>query len=727
MADLTDLSTNLVLTRDIGQVVEELIHTAEDSRKTHERRWYDNNFFDDGHHSRHISRTTNKIVDQSERTSLYAPQRSIPKASRQIRGVANLLISQVPTPVVYPKRVRPGQFPPTPQQDPRTGQMVMIPNPGLQEAEKQAVDDAKKCGWWLHNEFEEQGIIEKLGQMAILTGKHSVSFMQIWPDPVEEKIRTQVYDSFDIYLMGNLNEIYDSPFVIKTAAQLISEIQANEDFDQDQVKKLTADNKQASSEIKEAYMKANFGGQMSRNRVPTVVLKEAYIKEYLNNDNIYRISQQEDGAEILQGKKKGDKVIRQVFAAGGIWLRDTYLNLPDYPFVEFRMEPGPIYQVPLIERFIPANRSLDLIVSRLERITNTMIAGIWMKRQGEQFEINNSSGAQIVEYSGTKPEQAQMAPIPSYPFALINLLESFIEEQGVTTSTLGKLPPGVHANSAIESLKESEYAQLIISTRRLRQTVKRIAEKMLDIADNHFVKAHEETYQDKGVTQNFDVMGAGAAQKLQGLGMKIPEGVVLVNKNAKVNIEVEAGIAYTKEGQKSSMLNLIDRMITFAQMGYLPPESVKVVIQKFLEVYQFGSTGEFMEAINGTEGNLADSQIQAIKVAVMEVMKDLITNKILPDEEMRINENKVAAAEVLKESGVADNIKALQEVPDNPELAPIPYKDAPPDIRRQMEANAGLVPSTEQSPAEVDQTIKATEVAIKARQIKAQAARSNNG
>ena len=95
--------TNQVETKDVGQMVEELRLLAYSGRRVFERRWYDNNFFDDGFHYRYLSRTTNKIVDLSERATIYTPQRAIPKASRQIRGVANLLVSQDPTPAVYPE------------------------------------------------------------------------------------------------------------------------------------------------------------------------------------------------------------------------------------------------------------------------------------------------------------------------------------------------------------------------------------------------------------------------------------------------------------------------------------------------------------------------------------------------------------------------------------------------------------------------------------------------
>ena len=177
--------TSSVETKDIGQTVEEMRLLAYNARRIFERRWYDNNFFDDGFHFRYLSRTTNKIVDTSERATIYTPQRAIPKTSRQIRGIANLLLSQGPTPTVYPEDVDLSKFVTSEQQ----------------QAAKQMADEiAKKRGWWLEEQWETpdasgETMLEKLALMPILSAKHCISYMQIWADQSKEEIRSQVYDA----------------------------------------------------------------------------------------------------------------------------------------------------------------------------------------------------------------------------------------------------------------------------------------------------------------------------------------------------------------------------------------------------------------------------------------------------------------------------------------------------------------------------------------------------
>lgn len=659
--DLTrQYSTANIPTSDIGETVDQLMRVSKDSRKAYERRWYDNNFFDDGYHFRYLRRTDNKIIDLSERSTLWAPMRAIPKASRQVRGIANLMLSNDPTPIVYPEKVYKDAFP-----DPNE----------YEQAKQEANRVAKTSGHWLTEEFKKQEMNEKLAHMVILAAKHSVSWMQVWPDAIDEAIRTQVYDAFDIYTVSTLTEVKDLPYIGKGIPQIISQIKANENYDPMQLEKISPDNKHASSEIKDAYMRTRYGRDYENDQTATLILKEFFIKEYINSFNRDRIAAQENGGEILQGKKEGDMVMRHVFVAGNIWLLDEYVNLPDYPFVDFRFEPGSIYQVPLIERFIPQNKSYDMLVSRAERFSHTMITGAWAKKQGEQYKIDNSAGGQVVEYQTTPPVPMPLPSIPGFYFNLMQMIQNNIEEQGVSTSILGKVPAGVKAASAIESLKESEYANLVIPQRRLKGTVKRIAEKFLDIADSHFVTPQTVYYMEKGEPQYFDIIGKEAIKKRAAVGIETPQSITPISKEYRVDIEIQSGMAYTHEGKKAAAKELGDYMLQLAQLGVLPPTVVSIFMQTMLETYQFGPTGEVMEAMKAVEGqgNLTDEQIQAVKVAVLEVLKDAGVVGPEADQKM-VDSTKVGVVEALRDTGMIDKendggspkeqVEALSKVQD---------------------------------------------------------------
>ena len=686
-------STSKLGKGQIGQAVDDMMTADKNLRWSFERRWYDNNFFDDGYNFRYMSRTQNKIVDLSQASTIWAPMRSIPKASRQIRGVSNLLTSRNFIPIIYPEKVSSVQFPPIPTQDPNTGQTTMAPTPEYPKALEEAKRIAKASGHWVSEEFKRMGLIEKLAFMILLTAKHGVSFIQIWPDPVKETLNNMVLDAFDIHLNGSLNEIEDCPHVIKSRPRLISEIKADERFELEQVMQINPDNRYASSDIKEAYSKSRYGGLGGTDSTATVIEKEAFIKEYLDEDNMGRIRQQEDGGEILKRHKKGDVVIRQVFAAGNITLKDSYLNLPGYPIVDLRFEPGPIYQVPLIERLKHQNKSLDLVVSRVERFLHTMVTGSWSVKSGEPTEPNNTAGGQIFKYNTTPPVQNPIASIPPFVFNFMELLQSLIEEQGVTTSALGKLPKGVKANAAIETLKESEFANLSISMEKIKGTVKRIAEKMLDYADDYFVKPQTVYYLEKGEPQYFDIIGASALQKRKEL--KLDEGSPLdaipIKRDYRVDIEVETGLGYTREAQRTAAKELGDYLVQLSQIGLVSPEVIKTYFGRLLEIYQFGSASEIMEAMDnfGAEGQMTDQQMERIKVAVAQVMSDMVKGGILPTPEQRIEEGKVSTLEALKDAKGAEGEATVNAQAKQPSES-ISFKDLPAEGKVQMAQKVGI-------------------------------------
>ena len=643
MAIKRSYQTSGIDTQDMGMVIEEMMTSAKDTRVKFERKWYDNNFFDDGYHFRYLSRLQNKIVDLSDNLNVFQPMRAIPKASRQIRGVANLLTANDFVPVIYPEKVNKIAF-----QDPNE----------FQQATEEAKRIAKMSGHWVFEEFKNQDIAEKLTWMIMLAAKHHVSYLQIWPDAVKEKINTQVYDAFDIYLLGDMDNIQDQPFIGKGAKQSCAEIKANELFDEKQRMQIHPDNRYASSEIKEAYMTATHGRSGGSDRVATLILKEFFIKEYLDKDNVKKIRKQDNAGDILKNKDYGDPIIRHTWSAGNFWLRDVYEDLPNYPFVDYRMEPGPIYGTSLIERFIPANKSLDIASSRIERYMNSFPLGIIAKRKGEQYNISNIAGGQQVEYEATPPKFEQQAPLPNHVFNFLQVLNSYIEEQGLNVSSGGNPLAGVEAWRAIESLKESEQGNLIIAQRRLKATVKQIAERFLDLADKHFVTPQSFTFLEKGEPQYFDIIGKSALKDRERLKVTdgLPEDLVPISKEYRVEIEVETGMAHTRAGQRQAAKELGEFLIQLVQLQAIPPQVLQAFMQKLLDAYRFGNTGEVMEALEDfqQEGSMNDQQIDAVKVAVAQVLKDL--EMVGPQaEEKLVESTKVGVVEALKDTGMLDS------------------------------------------------------------------------
>jgi hypothetical protein len=136
-------------------------------------------------------------------------------------------------------------------------------------------------------------------------------------------------------------------------------------------------------------------------------------------------------------------------------------------------------------------------------------------------------------------------------------------------------------------------------------------------------------------------------------------------------------------------------LVPLASAGYINQEAVKIVVGKVMDIYKLGSTAEFMEAMNQPNNETTENDLQKMKIAVAEVIKDLemVGPKASED---RITENKIGVVEGLKDAGMLDKEPEISEVSKS-----ISYKDAPPSVKRQIEAQAGLTPASENEELQV--------------------------
>jgi hypothetical protein len=703
----------------IGTTIEQMCGQIISQRRPHEQRWYNNNFFDDGYHFRIVSRKTGKIIDQVNSNSGYV-ERAIPRASRQIRGVSNLLFAAEPYPVIYPERITIEKF-----RDPITGKINEQAYLNEQEKSKQI---ARKRGIWLSTEWEdEQELPIKLIDMILLAAKNSISYLKVYSE--KGKINTLIRDAFDIICYGDRRELKDLPFIIDTQSMDIKEVLTSPLFKPEKVIKLTPDNKYATSEVKEAYMRSRYGVKNPDNKNEgTVMVKEGFLKEYLSDANWKQAIKlgEENGA--LEGKSKGDMIMRHVFEVGGVTLNDEYIDYDEYPFAELRFEPGMLYQTPFIERFIPQNKSLDVILTRLEKWINAMVVGIYMTRKGENFQLSNFPGGQKIEYDTTPPAQMAIGSIGNTPFNVIELLNKYIEEQGATTSGLGQIPGGVKSGIAIESIKSSEYANLKISTMMLKKTIRTISKLILERADKDFLEPREVSSIEDGEPNYFDVIGKRGYDLSQQINKKLPSDIIVLDKKAKVRIEIEPGLGLTMEGKREAMNVVISKTLEFmtAVPGSIPPEAFQMMIKKFLETFGWGSTQELMEAIeNGmTTQQMTEDQITKMKIAMIEAMKD--AEVVGQQAEARlVDSTKVGVVEALRDIGMLDGQNKDNSEANKPPSRSISFKDLPPEGKAQMAAQAGINLNPAQIQAD-ELATKEEEMAIKQKEIQLKEKAINN-
>jgi hypothetical protein len=472
-----------------------------------------------------------------------------------------------------------------------------------------------------------------------------------------------------------------------------------------------------TSEIKEAYMRVLYGAKTGDKKNGTLIVKETFMKEVLTEENWKDAIKLGESNGAMEGKSKGDMIMRHPFTAAGLTLSDEYIDFDEYPLVPFRFEPGPIYQVPFIERFIPQNKSLDVIVTRLEKWINAMIVGVYQQRKGENFQISNFPGGQIMQYETTPLSQMQTGSVGNTPFNVIEMLNKYIDEQGATTAGGINTPQGVKSGVAIESIKATEYASLKITTMMLKQTIKNITEQMLERADKDFLEPMEVSSVEDGEPNYFDVIGQRGLELSQKINKQLPEGVVPLKRDTKVRIEIEPGMGVTIDGKKDSMQQIINFMIQMASpdVGAIPPEALRLVIKRFLEVFGYGDTQEFMEILDQVPPgqDMTQDQTMKMQIAMLQALKD--SGAVGPEADKKlVDSTKVGVLETLKESGLMDKLNKPEEPIQPKSLAEslsIAFKDLPEDTKADVIQSLGLPRPSTPSPAGSDQVAKHVETA----------------
>ncbi len=530
---------------ELAAKIESTFKAYSDARFKYERQWYINDNFYDGNHFVWWRKSTGTIDRiQPPRGTVM---RSIPKASRQLDSIQNLILANHPRWTVYPE----------PEPIPPEGTDTQTP-PGATpsiDPSKSSEDKAKRSGQWLETKYDELNMDELSAELVHYGLKFPCSFFKIGFDPSEDDIYVTVRDAFDVYFAPESN-FYDSPMVIDTYSKNLEEVKANPNYEN--TADLVPDFKYSSSDLKELRTSERFGYTRLSQKSNTITLKEAYIYEWKKN------------AETGKMERK----IRLVTVAGGKVLRNEEFPLKKIPFVMFTPNSGAVYKPAWIERLISPNKSIDLIVSNIELFFHVMTRGRFAQHQtGTMDRILNETG-QIVKWTVDKPDALPIPSLPNYVFTHISNLEKWIEEQSVSSASTGRIPRGVRAYKAIESLKSSDYSNLGVAIIKLEGALEKCAEIMLDYADNFYENPRTVFKLNEDKPDYFQVMGAGSFDNLKN------DKVIPLSASSKVNVSIESGLSYTEEGKRQTLIELFN-------MGLVDGETV-------LKAFKFANVGEII-------------------------------------------------------------------------------------------------------------------------------------
>lgn len=525
------------MAEDLAGKINELFEACSKARQNYEFRWYlCDKFYEGEHFPSRLNYTTGRLERVQFPKGLKP--RPIPRAKKIIDSLANLVLFEDPRWVVYPANLTPEEK----------------ENPEILE---KIYDNVRAINQFFQDAWHYLRIKDKARELVYLAAKYNVGFLEIGIDE-NGALFLDTYEPYDIYIPPDIKDLKEASFLIKVVRKTIKSLKDAKDFDgnplydQEAVAALKPDYKYSASEYKHIRYAEKFSmkPELRDEDIAQVLVKEAWLKET-------------DGWRLItecQGKI----------------LRDTFVDYVNLPFVAYKFNEGLLYQTSLFEDLIPLNKALDILVALGEHYTRTMTIGKYLKYKGDKVERLLDEHGEFIEYEGARPpEPLPIQGLPASYFNLLGLIMSLMEERGAAIISFGKVPKGVKAWRAIESLKASEITNLNTPIKLFEKTLEELAERILDIGYRSFLEPYTIWKIEEGKPAPYQIVSAQVAGKY-------PKAIP-ISTNYKVKVEIESGIAFTEEGKRMIIIEL-------AKAGLIPPETL-------LDILQFGNTQEIIEKL----------------------------------------------------------------------------------------------------------------------------------
>ena len=494
--------------------VEEILQKTSKARLGYEMRWYIVDRFLDGVHFDRIAK-----VDENGNISLVKPTFAkginpipIPRAEKQIESVLNLLFFNKPIWKFYPLPEKINEF------------YIKL------------ADKMNSTMESLYDTLEIQNKVKKAVAGAL---KYKVAYLEAGIDR-EDNLFVEEWDPWNIYHDLNIETLEQTRFLIKVVKKTKEELMMNEFYNQDVVKNLQTERRESYSDYMEQRIKEKFYDQItfSDEKKNFVLIKEVWFR---------------DGNRWFMGT-----------VADGKWLREP-VEVDYFPFVAITFEEGhSLYGTSLVEKLIPLNREIDLVMAYIKHFVYTTSQGKLLEPKGSKIErILDQHGERIRYEGGREPKWLDIPPLSPAVMAYLNSLITFMDERGIAVLSFGKLPSKKLGWQALESLKQIELGNMQNYVEKISEILKKLGYKILEII--------EKTYVDKFL------LLPGEEEPLKLISEDAyyfhPEwqedkNVIPITSKWGIKIEIESGLAYTEEGK-------IQRLLELYKMGIVTAEEVR--------------------------------------------------------------------------------------------------------------------------------------------------------
>ncbi len=438
----------------------------------------------------------------------------------------------------------------------------------------------------LEDEIKLKNVLKTLIKYMLI---YSTAYIQIYKE--NGKYRAEALDPFDISIYPTIKKIGDYPYLAKHIAKSLDSIKLSDkykDIDFEDLKQKLEDNRYFNDERKNELYLSKFG-YSGKN---TVVIDELYALEK-EGLAIYSYI----GDELIMAQSPDETKLK---------------NIP----IAMLLSGEEPYETAEIEKFIPLNKTLDVLITKLERRVHRLDGGRLAIQANEPIKTIKTEDGEFVRYNRKAPT---ILPEENYPSTLINLigiLRDLFSALGVNAAvSSANIPNGVEAWRAIESLKQADYGKMENMTQNLSECLTEATERLVELAS-----VTEVTPRDIIIPKTKERINiVGSAGKATA-----SEGSLVFSPEKRLKIVIESGLTHTPEAKRELIMKLVEAQL-------LPREMA-------IDMLKVGNTRDIMSKLN----------------------EDLVAGKSIvdaPDFQMLPKKLQIAIVQYLKE-GADPNVKA---------------------------------------------------------------------
>jgi len=423
--------------------------------------------------------------------------------------------------------------------------------------------------------------MDKLSKdVAMYTLKYGIGYFQYgWNeeakglDNQEGEVEVWVRDPFDVFLdpAGFMTgDIQNCRFIDIATSVPIQDITNNKHYD---VKNedVQADTDKAASSFKNILLSKQMQiVDGDSDELGTKIVHETWYKKLVKNEV-------------------------QVWVAS--WYEGKLLRNEETEFTKYNLvpvasdnNPNEVYGESYIKNIIPINKVLNRLESQIVEYNNMVNRGRFISdKDAGVSKITNETGEILEKQSGSEFREVNHASLSPDIHRQIERLNSYLQEiPGTQDAFLGKVPEGVKAGVALESLKVQTANNLQDIKDNLESALAELGQGILELISMHYLVSRMiQSKAQGGDSNNFKIKGQAGVTA----GQKIQENEYIIGKQNQVRVIIGSGLAFTREGK-------ITRLDKLLEQGIIDP-------QTYLEHLEFGNIKDIMQRRDQEQFNQA--------------------------------------------------------------------------------------------------------------------------